>query len=61
MAGALGVRLSGPRIYGGGVSDEPWLNGGAPDPGAAEMRRALTLYARAMALLALALGALWLV
>ena len=60
MAGALGVRLSGPRRYGDRTSDEPWLNGGAPDPGAAEMRRALTLYARAMALLALALGALWL-
>ena len=61
MAGALGVRLSGPRIYDGGVSDEPWLNGAAPDPGAAEMQRALTLYTRAMALLALALGGLWLV
>ena len=61
MAGALGVRLSGPRIYEGGVSDEPWLNGAAPDPGAADMRRALTLYARAMALSALALGGLWLV
>jgi adenosylcobinamide-phosphate synthase len=61
MAGALGVRLSGPRAYGSHVSDEPWLNGTAPDPGAAAMRRALALYARAMALLALALGALWLV
>ncbi|MDZ7710244.1 MAG: adenosylcobinamide-phosphate synthase CbiB [Roseovarius sp.] len=61
MAGALGVRLSGPRAYGDRVSDEPWLNGTAPDPGAVEMRRALTLYARAMVLLALALGGLWLV
>lgn len=60
MAGALGVRLSGPRIYDGGVSAEPWLNGGARDPGAQDMRRALTLYARAMAVMALALGALWL-
>jgi adenosylcobinamide-phosphate synthase len=61
MAGALGVRLSGPRAYGTHVSDEPWLNGIAPDPGAGDIRRALTLYARAMALLALALGVLWLV
>ncbi|MGR3462560.1 MAG: adenosylcobinamide-phosphate synthase CbiB [Roseovarius sp.] len=61
MAGALGVRLSGPRRYDTHVSEEPWLNPGAPDPGAARMRRALTLYARAMTLLALALLALWLV
>jgi len=61
MAGALGVRLSGPRRYGDRVSDEPWLNGAAADPGAADIRCALTLYARAMALLALALLALWLV
>lgn len=61
MAGALGVRLSGPRAYGSHISVEPWLNGAAPDPDAAEMRLALTLYTRAMALLALALGVLWLV
>ncbi|MET4101804.1 adenosylcobinamide-phosphate synthase [Roseovarius sp. MBR-78] len=60
MAGALGVRLSGPRAYGDRVSEEPWLNGAARDPGAADVRRALRLYARAMALMALALGALWL-
>lgn len=61
MAGALGVRLSGPRAYGDRVSEEPWLNGAARDPGAGDLRRALRLYARAMALVALALGALWLV
>jgi adenosylcobinamide-phosphate synthase len=60
MAGSLGVRLSGPRAYGDRVSEEPWLNGAARDPGAADVRRALRLYARAMALMALALGALWL-
>jgi adenosylcobinamide-phosphate synthase len=61
MAGALGVRLSGPRAYGRHVSDEPWLNATAPDPAAPDLRRALRLYARAMGLMALALGALWLV
>lgn len=61
MAGALGVRLSGPRIYGERVSEEPWLNGSARDPEAEDVRRALRLYARAMALMALALGGLWLV
>jgi len=50
MAGALGVRLSGPRAYGDRVSDEPWLNAGAPDPDAAAMTRGLGVYGRAMAL-----------
>ncbi|WP_145104045.1 adenosylcobinamide-phosphate synthase CbiB [Cereibacter sediminicola] len=53
MAGALGVRLSGPRIYDDRVSAEPWLNAGAPDPGAAELRQGLALYRRGMGLLAL--------
>ncbi len=57
MAGALGLRLSGPRAYGPRISEEPWVNSGAPDPGPQDLRRALSLYARAMALLALALGA----
>jgi len=61
MAGALGIRLSGPRTYGTHVSNEPWLNPGAPDPQADDLRRALSLYARAMTVMALALLGLWLV
>jgi len=52
MAGALGVRLSGPRIYHGTSSDEPWLNGGARDPLAADITQALKLYRRALLLTA---------
>ncbi|MBR1329710.1 cobalamin biosynthesis protein CobD [Bradyrhizobium ottawaense] len=52
MAGALGVRLSGPRIYHGSATDEPWLNEGARDPRAADIAEALTVYRRAMVLLA---------
>jgi adenosylcobinamide-phosphate synthase len=48
MAGALGVRLCGPRSYHGELADEPWLNGGARDPAAADISRALEVYARAM-------------
>jgi adenosylcobinamide-phosphate synthase len=48
MAGALGVRLCGPRSYHGEVSDEPWLNGGARDPAPADIARALEVYVRAM-------------
>ena len=52
MAGALGVRLSGPRIYHGSITNEPWLNEGARDPLAADISRGLTIYRRAMLLLA---------
>ncbi|MGR3493823.1 adenosylcobinamide-phosphate synthase CbiB [Citreimonas sp.] len=56
MAAALGIRLSGPRVYGDRVADEPWLNGAAPDPGPGDVGRALALYRRAMALGALVLA-----
>ena len=58
MAGALCVRLSGPRIYHDSISNEPWLNGGARDPLAADISHALTIYRRAMLLLAGALAIL---
>lgn len=55
MAGALGVRLSGPRIYGDRRSEEPWLNRGARDPRSTDIRRALRLYILALFVAALAL------
>ena len=58
MAGALGVRLSGPRSYAGVETPEPWLNAGARDPGAADLMRGLRLYRRAMVLLGLGLATL---
>lgn len=48
MAGALGVRLCGPRSYHGELANEPWVNGGAGDPGVADISRALEVYVRAM-------------
>ena len=61
MAGVLDVRLSGPRVYGDRMADEPWLNGTAPDPEPATLHRALALYRRAMILLAVVLAGLALV
>jgi len=58
MAGALGRRLSGPRIYGERVAEEPWVNGAAPDPGPGDLGRGLALYRRAMWALAALIGAL---
>jgi adenosylcobinamide-phosphate synthase len=48
MAGSLGVRLSGLRIYGDRVADEPWLNGTAPDPAENDLAEGLALFRRAM-------------
>jgi adenosylcobinamide-phosphate synthase len=58
MAGALGVRLSGPRMYDGVAKNEPWLNAGALDPDAKALKNGLRLYLRAMAAMALTLAAL---
>ncbi len=52
MAGALGVRLSGPRQYVETHQSEPWLNPSAPDPGPAKLNDGLAVYVRAMGLAA---------
>ena len=52
LAGALAIRLSGPRAYDGIFTSEPWVNEGAPDPGAIDLARGLTLYLAAMLALA---------
>lgn len=48
VAGALGLRLCGPRFYQGEFADEPWLNASARDPAAADIMLALKLCVRAM-------------
>ena len=50
MAGALGVRLSGPRVYADRIAREPWLNGHAPDPDVHHLWRGIAIYRRAVAL-----------
>lgn len=58
LAGALNIRLSGPRVYHDHIADEPWLNGVAPDPVPQDIARGLSLYRRAMALAAGLLAAI---
>jgi len=53
VAGALGVRLSGPRRYGDEIRQEPWLNREAPDPLPTDIECGLGLYIRAMILAAI--------
>tara|TARA_R100001369_G_scaffold32766_2_gene57741 strand:+ start:1380 stop:2321 length:942 start_codon:yes stop_codon:yes gene_type:complete len=56
MAGALDVRLSGPRVYGTEIADEPWLNAEGQEADATGLRRGLALYLRAMFVLAVVLA-----
>ncbi|WP_405405679.1 adenosylcobinamide-phosphate synthase CbiB [Paracoccus sp. Ld10] len=57
MAGALGCRLSGPRVYADRVANEPWLNAAAPDPDAADLGRGIALIRRATLVAAVVLAA----
>ncbi|WP_024513667.1 adenosylcobinamide-phosphate synthase CbiB [Bradyrhizobium sp. Tv2a-2] len=52
VAGALSVRLCGPRVYDGELAKEPWLNEAARDPAGGDVALALKLYGRAMGLFA---------
>jgi adenosylcobinamide-phosphate synthase len=50
MAGALGVRLSGPRVYGGMPVEERWVGEGRSELTAKDIRDALKFYRTACAL-----------
>lgn len=58
MAGALGLRLAGPRIYGGKTVDDHWMGDGRPDATADDIYRGLHLFRVACMLQALVVGAL---
>jgi adenosylcobinamide-phosphate synthase len=64
MAGALGLALAGPRVYGGVLVEEPTMGQGRRNAGAADIRAALELYRRADLILiaivaAVAAGVIW--
>ena len=46
VASALGIRLSGPRLYDGLASSDLWLNDAGRDPGPQDITKALQLYSR---------------
>jgi len=57
MAGALGLRLAGPRVYGEVCVDDRWMGDGRAEANATDIDRALALYRTAcLMLLALAAG-----
>jgi adenosylcobinamide-phosphate synthase len=51
MAGALGLRLAGPRVYGETPVDDAWMGDGRAEAGPADVERALRLYRTACVLL----------
>ena len=56
VAGALGLSLAGPRVYGGVRVEDAAMGGGRWDATAADIRRALKLYCTADAILIAILG-----
>ncbi|MGC8523141.1 MAG: adenosylcobinamide-phosphate synthase CbiB [Acidibrevibacterium sp.] len=50
MAGALGLRLAGPRVYEGIAVFDAWMGDGRAEANARDLARALALYRRAVAL-----------
>ncbi len=59
MAGALGLRLAGPRTYGTVTVADPWMGSGRAEATLDDLRRALALYRTACALQAGAVLLLW--
>jgi adenosylcobinamide-phosphate synthase len=58
MAGALGIQVSGPRVYAGVPNEDPWIGDGSSEATAADIRRALGIYRTACILQAVALAGL---
>jgi adenosylcobinamide-phosphate synthase len=58
MAGALGIKLAGPRAYGGTKVDDAFVGDGKEELSAADIRAAVKLYRWACALQGAAVGAL---
>lgn len=58
MAGALDLRLAGPRIYGETLVEDAYMGNGRADAGAADIRRALDLYHMACVILSTVIGLL---
>jgi adenosylcobinamide-phosphate synthase len=56
MAGALGLSLAGPRVYGGALVDDAFMGDGRREAEAADIRRALALYRIADGILIAVLG-----
>ena len=63
MAGALGLRLNGPRVYGHDMVADAWMGDGRAACGPADIARAMRLYRVAcgmqIAVVALVAAVMW--
>ena len=64
MAGALGLKLAGPRVYGTELTQDAFMGAGRAEATAADIRSALRLYSyalmvQALTLFAVAAGVIW--
>jgi adenosylcobinamide-phosphate synthase len=57
IAGALGLKLAGPRVYGETLADDAFMGEGRREANAKDIRRALRLFTRACAIQAVTLFA----
>ena len=60
MAGALGLRLNGPKVYGDTRIEDAWMGDGRAEVNAYDIDRALRLYRRALLLIFALLALVWL-
>ncbi|CAI9412392.1 Cobalamin biosynthesis protein CobD [Pleomorphomonas sp. T1.2MG-36] len=60
MAGALGLRLNGPKVYGDTRIEDAWMGDGRAEVNAYDIDRALRLYKRALLLIFALLALVWL-
>ncbi|WP_413990133.1 adenosylcobinamide-phosphate synthase CbiB [Labrys okinawensis] len=58
MAGALDLRLAGPRVYGETVVDDAYMGDGRADAGVADIYKALNLFHTACVILSAVIGVL---
>ena len=58
IAGALGLRLAGPRMYGGVAVEDHWMGDGRAEASPADIRAALKIYRTACALQGAAIAVL---
>ena len=59
MAGALGLKLAGPRVYGATRIDDCWMGNGRAEATLADLDRALALYRRACVLQLVVVVLVW--
>ncbi len=59
FAGALGLRLAGPRVYAGTTVEDAWMGSGRAEATMADITRSLALFVMSCAVMAVSIAVLW--